>query len=41
MVVRILTGLRGRMDDLSEDLNKEIVSTKQDIEVHPYIEGTG
>lgn len=40
MVVRILMGLRGRMDDISENLNKEIVSTKKDIEVDPSIERT-
>ena len=32
MVIRMLKDLRGRTDDLSENLNKEIVSIKRDIE---------
>ena len=32
MVIRMLRDLRGRMDDLSENLNKEIVSIKKNIE---------
>ena len=32
MVIRILKELRGRIDELSENFNKKIVSIKQDIE---------
>ena len=32
MVIRMLKNPRGRMDDFSENLNKEIVSMKKDIE---------
>ena len=32
MVVKMLKDLRGRMDDLSESINEEIVSIKNDIE---------
>ena len=31
MVIRMLKDLRGRMEDLSENLNKEIVSIIKDI----------
>ena len=31
MVIRMLQVLRRRMNDLSENLNKEIVSVKEDI----------
>ena len=31
-LLRMLTDLKGRMDDLSENLNKEIVSIKKDID---------
>ena len=31
-VIRMLKDLKGRMDDLSENLNKEMVSSKKDIE---------
>ena len=32
MVMRMLKDLRGRMDSLNENLNKEIVNIKKDIE---------
>lgn len=32
MVIRMFNKLRWRMDELNENLNKEIVSIKQDIE---------
>ena len=31
MVIRMLRDLRGRMDDLSNNLNQEVVSIKKDI----------
>ena len=32
MAIRMLRNLRGRMDDLSENLNKETVIIKRDVE---------
>ena len=33
MVIRLLKDHGGRMGDLNENLNKELVSTKKDIEI--------
>ena len=33
MVLRMLNKLRGRMDEHNEDINREIVSMKKDIEI--------
>ena len=32
MVIKMFKSLRGRLDDLSENLKKEVVSIKKDIE---------
>ena len=34
MVIRMVKKLRGRIDDLTENINKEIASTKEDPETH-------